>query len=428
MVYVQNKDGQPLMPTERYGKVRRLLNTGKAKVVKRCPFTIRLLYVTESNTQPVTLGVDAGSKHIGLSATTERRELFAGQAEPRNNVTSKLEARREFRRARRNRKTRYRKPRFDNRVRSKNKGWLAPSVEVKIQNHISAIKLICTILPITKIVVETAEFDLQALKAELENKPMPQGRDYQFGEMFGFYNTRQYTLFRDGYKCRVCGNSKGKLCVVSAEGKDTLSPTDSYTVCEHCLKKHYGKGALPFKKRRYYAHPTFMGIMRKTLMQRLKAELNVPIEETLGAATKEIREHFGIEKSHIADARCISQNPTASPLGYSFLLKSMRQHNRQLHKANTLKGGIRKLNQLPTYMYGYRLYDRVLYNNQECFIWGRRTSGSFALKTLDGKTISAGVTYKKLKLLERSKNILIERRAAFLPDLKKLGSPPLMFR
>ena len=387
MVYVQNKDGQPLMPTERYGKVRRLLNTGKAKVVKRCPFTIRLLYVTESNTQPVTLGVDAGSKHIGLSATTERRELFAGKAEPRNNVTSKLEARREVRRARRNR-----------------------------------------ILPITKIVVETAEFDLQALKAELENKPMPQGRDYQFGEMFGFYNTRQYTLFRDGYKCRVCGNSKGKLCVASAEGKDTLSPTDSYTVCEHCLKKHYGKGALPFKKRRYYAHPTFMGIMRKTLMQRLKAELNVPIEETLGAATKEIREHFGIEKSHIADARCISQNPTASPLGYSFLLKSMRQHNRQLHKANTLKGGIRKLNQLPTYMYGYRLYDRVLYNNQECFIWGRRTSGSFALKTLHGQTISAGITYKKLKLLERSKNILAERRSGFLPDLKKLGSPPLMFR
>lgn len=52
MVYVQNKDGQPLMPTERYGKVRRLLNTGKAKVIKRCPFTIRLLYVAECNIKP----------------------------------------------------------------------------------------------------------------------------------------------------------------------------------------------------------------------------------------------------------------------------------------------------------------------------------------------------------------------------------------
>ena len=421
MVYVQNKDGQPLMPTERYGKVRRLLNTGKAKVIKRCPFTIRLLYVAESNTQPITLGVDAGSKHIGLSATTEHRELFAGQAESRNNVTSNLKARREFRRARRNRKTRYRKPRFDNRIRSKNKGWLAPSVEVKIQNHISAIKLVCSILPISKVVVETAEFDLQALKAELEGKPMPQGKDYQRGEMFGFYNTRQYTLFRDSYTCRVCGNSKGKLCVVSADGKDTLSPTDSYTVCESCLKKHYGKGALPFKKRRYFTHPTFMGIMRKTLLQRLRTELNVPVMETLGAVTKETREHYGIEKSHIADARCISQNPMASPLGHSFLLKPIRQHNRQLHKATILRGGIRKLNQLPTYIYGYRLYDRVLYNNQECFIWGRRTSGSFVLKTLDGKTISAGVTYKKIKLLERSKNIVIERKAAFLPIAKARG-------
>ena len=75
MVYVLSKDGHPLMPTMRHGKVRRLLYSGKAIVKRRCPFTIQLLYETEENTQEITLGVDAGSRHIGLSATTENKEL-----------------------------------------------------------------------------------------------------------------------------------------------------------------------------------------------------------------------------------------------------------------------------------------------------------------------------------------------------------------
>ena len=77
MVYVQDKDGEALMPTARYGKVRRLLDCGRAKVVNRCPFTIRLAYETSKHVQRVTLGVDAGSNHIGLSATTEKKELYA---------------------------------------------------------------------------------------------------------------------------------------------------------------------------------------------------------------------------------------------------------------------------------------------------------------------------------------------------------------
>lgn len=123
MVYVLNKDGQPLMPTNRHGKVRRLLKTNKAKVIKRCPFTIQLLYDTTNHTQNITLGVDAGSKHIGLSATTEDKVLFEADVELRNDISKLLEARYKFRRSRRNRKTRYRKKRFDNRVSSKHKGW-----------------------------------------------------------------------------------------------------------------------------------------------------------------------------------------------------------------------------------------------------------------------------------------------------------------
>lgn len=108
MVYVISKNGQPLMPTCRHGKVRHLLKDGKAKVIKRCPFTIQLLYETTEFTQPVTLGIDAGSKHIGISATTENKELYAAEVGLRTDITKLLSARRELRRSRRNRKTRYR--------------------------------------------------------------------------------------------------------------------------------------------------------------------------------------------------------------------------------------------------------------------------------------------------------------------------------
>jgi hypothetical protein len=141
MVYVLNKDGKPLMPTMRHGRVKHLLRRGEAKVVRRRPFTIKLLYETKNAVQPVVLGIDAGSKTVGMSAATEKKELFAAELKPRSDVSDLLTSRREKRRARRGRKTRYRKPRFLNRVKSKPKGWLAPSVEVKIHNHMQGIKL-----------------------------------------------------------------------------------------------------------------------------------------------------------------------------------------------------------------------------------------------------------------------------------------------
>ena len=101
MVYVLSVSGEPLMPTERRGKVRRLLKDKKAKVVSRKPFAIRLLYETTNETQPVDLGVDAGSRTIGLSACSEKKELYAGEVELRKDVTKNLSTRREFRRARR---------------------------------------------------------------------------------------------------------------------------------------------------------------------------------------------------------------------------------------------------------------------------------------------------------------------------------------
>ena len=119
-VYVLNKHGESLMPCSP-GKARLLLKQQKACVVKRTPFTIKLLYGSTGYKQPITLGVDAGSKHIGISATTEKCELYREEATPRNDAVDLLSARRAFRRNRRNRKIRYRAPRFNNRVHSKHK-------------------------------------------------------------------------------------------------------------------------------------------------------------------------------------------------------------------------------------------------------------------------------------------------------------------
>ena len=289
MVYVLDINGQPLMPTTRHGKVRRLLNSHLAKVVKRCPFTIQLLYQSTKEIQPVSLGVDAGSKHIGMAATTEKKVVYQEELSPRNDVVKLLSLRRASRSSRRSRKTRYRKPKFNNRVHSKHKGWLAPSVEVKIQEHITAIKRICQILPISEIQVETAEFDFQRLKAMKEWKPLPVGTDYQLGEQYDFYNTRQYVLHRDGYTCQCCGTHDNniKLHVHHIESRQTGgdAPSNLITLCEHCHKAlHKGKLELPKGKKRgkTYRDATFMGIMRKTLLERLRKEVDVPVSGTYG--------------------------------------------------------------------------------------------------------------------------------------------------
>lgn len=416
-VYVLNKFGEPLMPCSPR-KARLLLNQKLAKVRNRTPFTIQLLYGSSGYKQPIILGIDAGSKTIGMSASTESQELFAAEVKLRNDVVNLLSTRREFRRTRRSRKTRYRKPRFNNRVKSKHKGWLAPSVEVKIQEHITAIKRMCSILPISKVIVETAEFDTQRLKAMNEGKSLPVGKDYQLGEMYDEYNVRQYVLKRDNYTCQYCGahpteKSEVKLHVHHIESRKTGGnvPNNLITLCEHCHKQlHNGSIVLTKKRGRSMRDAAFMGIMRKTLIRRLNNELSIPIEETYGYITKMVREINHLDKSHMVDALCIAGHPNAKTIDKSYLIKPVRHHNRQLHKATILKGGYRKSNQAPRYVFEFRLFDKVSYLGQECFIWGRRSSGSFLLKLLDGTKVKDGVSYKKLTLLERETNYLTEGR------------------
>ena len=418
MVYVLSASGRPLMPTERHGKVRRLLKEKKAEVVSRKPFAIRLLYETTEETQPVDLGVDAGSGKIGLSACAEKKEFYAAEVELRRDVTDLLSARREFRRARRGRKRRYRKPRFDNRVRSKRKGWLAPSVETKISAHEQAVAGVMKLLPATHIFVETASFDLQKIKAIENGEPIPEGADYQKGEQFGFWNVREYVLFRDGHKCRLCGGKSKDpiLNVHHLESRKTGgdSPGNLIVLCGSCHKAlHAGLAELPesAKRTKSLRDAAFMGIMRRTLLKRLKEKYGDSfVSETYGYLTKNARIENGLEKTHAVDARCISGHPNAKPLDCVYVQRRVRRHNRSLHKAKVLKGGIRKANQAPREVKGFRLYDEVRFEGRDCFVFGRRSSGYFDLRTLDGTKVHPSANCGKLRLLSMAETTLTERR------------------
>ena len=150
-----------------------------------------------------------------------------------------------------------------------------------------------------------------------------------------------------------------------------------------------------------------MGIMRKTLVTRLAYKPDIQVYETFGYITKLRREKHNIGKTHVNDALCIAGHPKALRTDRIYTIKPVRHHNRQLHKATILKGGVRKSNQAPKYVKSYRLFDKVFYKGTECFIWGRRTSGSFLLKALDGTKVKDGVGYRNIRLLERSNNYLI---------------------
>ncbi len=408
MVYVLNKQGEPIMPCKE-AKARKLLKQNKAKIAKYELFTIQLLFDCENQTQEVNLGIDAGSKHIGVSATTEKQVLYEANVELRNDIVDKLSSRREARRTRRNR-LRYRPARFNNRIKSKHKGWLAPSVEQKINTHIQVIKHLYEILPITKLVIETAQFDIQKI-----NNPEISGAEYQQGEQLGFWNVREYVLFRDNHECQYChGKSKDVVLNVHHIKSRKIggnAPNNLITLCETCHKAyHSGEIKLNLKRGKSYRDATFMWVMRKTLLNRLR-KLYTNVYETYGYITKNARSENNLPKEHYIDARCISGNSKAKPLDYYIYQKCVRKQNRQIHKNNFLKGRYKKNNQLNGNVFGFELFDTVKYKNKQYFVFGKRKSGFLDVRNLDGEKVNNGsISYKKLKRIRYNSTKLTERR------------------
>lgn len=411
-VYILNCHGKPLMPCQPR-KARLLLREGKAKVVRMVPFTLQLLYGSSGYTQEVDLGIDAGTRHLGVSATTEKAVLFEAEVKSRTEIQELLTTRSQFRRARRQRKTCYRQRRVLNRKRTAR--WLAPSIQHTIAVHIKTIRMLHRLLPIRRTTIEVAQFDIQKLRS-----PEIKGDAYQQGPQSGFWNVREYVLFRDGHCCQWCqGKSKDPvLNVHHIESRKTGGnrPENLITLCETChdlIHRTHQEQQIA-RKSRGFRDATQMGIIRWRIYEQAKVAFS-NVHLSYGYITKQTRIRHQLEKSHLIDARCISSHPLAQTDGTWYLIKWVRRNNRQLHKATIRKGGKRQRNLAPKYVHGFRLFDSVKYQGASCFIFGRRRTGYFDLRTLDGTKIHASANIKKLQLIQRASTCLAERRAAFSP-------------
>jgi len=411
-VYVINFDDQPLMPCKPT-KAKHLLKEGKAKVVNRSPFTIKLLWQCEDNKQPVIAGMDTGSKVIGSAVITNGKVVYQAETQIRQDVSKKVKQRAMYRRTRRGRKCRYRPARWLNRANSCKTDRLAPSIRSKVDSHLREKKQIEAILPITEWRVETASFDIHKI-----TNPFVSGTDYQKGDKKGYYNVKAFVLDRDNYKCQSGQKVKHvkKLHVHHIQFRSnggTDTPSNLITLCEDChADLHAGKFEFKAKKSRT-KHATEIGIVKSQLKKAWD------FIETFGYETKYKREQIlELPKSHYNDAVaiCCEDGEWVEPL------------NAVLHKRHVSKGdyqlttGKRSEKKIPTgKLFGLRKFDLVKTSKGTGFIKGKRSSGFFALMDILNNNLTASVSVKKdcSRLTARSTTLIGGWQ--FLPEAKDFG-------
>ena len=357
LVYVLNKNGNKLMPCKP-AKARKLLRDGKARVIKRSPFTIQLNWDCEENVQSVTLGVDKGSHKTGFCCIGNGQILISGVIRHRLDIKKKMDARRNNRRARRNRKW-YRPPRFDNRASSKRSGRLPPSVKANAEEVLRVVNKIP--LPIADIVIEDVQIDIARL-----NNPDLWGKDYQKANRLD-ENLRLATLTRDGFKCTQCSATGVRLeahHIVwrNRGGKDNVA--NLITLCDGCHKKVHageiviGGGADGFKDR--IAQRTMQG---KT---RLYDELGriASVEKVFGYQTAEYRKALGLPKEHDVDALCVATLLDGEIIPYHrdnfYEIKFRASQTRRMYYDLPRKGKGRVRYQVNTELGGFHKGDVVL--------------------------------------------------------------------
>ena len=397
MVYVLNKGGRPLMPTDRHGKVKHLLKSGKAKVIKKCPFTIKLLYENTNHTQNLTLGVDTGSGTIGAAVSKNNGDIiYMSEIIVRNDITDKMKQRTKYRRSRRTRKTRYRKPRWLNRKNSIKTDRFNPTMISKFHSHVKEIEYIKSILPITTMIFETGQFDMHLMKNPSLANPEVRHWGYQKGTNYGFENTKAMVLNRDNYTCQCCkGKHKDSKLEVhhiifrSQGGSDEQS--NLITLCHTCHKNlHSGKVNLKLKGKMKgnLKYATQMNSIRKQLLK-----LYPDAIETFGYVTKANRLVLGIEKEHYYDACTIATQ------GNAFTVKSNLYKKKCVSDGDFQKTkGIRSEQPIITdKICGFRKFDKVKYFGREYFIKGRMSTGYAILMDIEGKKIDFSAMPKGLK-------------------------------
>ena len=443
MVYVLDIDGTPLMPTERYGKVRKMLNRKQAKIVNRRPFTIQLLYKSTGYVQPVTLGVDASNSMIGLSVSTSKKEIYASEIELRKDVSLLVKQKTRLKNLRRKRKHRTPRPNRKKGLVKKNSLYyvvegiysyhsttrkrLKVSSEQKIQSHISAVNRVTKMIPVNNIIVETNQFN----RDMVDNPRSKSDRFYKC-------NQREYVINRDHHTCQWCkGKNKDPILVTRPILEIPFvypqyyhSTSNTITLCKTCsnhidkLKEkeiELGSRKLKKKERNYYSimaaldniashrHGLVLnGKMRAKVYKKLR-ELYPNVHRTTGYVTKQKRIEQGLKNTPINNARIITGNHPEFLRKY-YYVKLRRCHNRQLQRATPSKKTGLRSTKSPYFTKGFTSYDLVSFNGKEYYITKKRKTGYFGLGTADGTTLINSVKWDRIKLLQRRKSYSVEAR------------------
>lgn len=413
LVFVINQHGEALMPCKP-SKARKLLKQNKAKIAGYKPFTIQLLYGSSGYKQKVSIGIDLGAKNVGVALQSQNKVIAKGEIELKTDVKSNLGTRKAYRKSRRYRKTRYRKPRFNNRKRKR--GWLPPSIQNRINNTFNWIDKFCSLLPNPTLLIEVGKFDVQKMM-----NPDIQGKEYQQGDTFDYYNTRYYVFARDNYTCQVC-KKKNKILqthhIIYRSKGGSNKAGNLITVCIDChTHENHQKGQVFWrwmvkgKKLPSYKETPFMNIIRKKVFTRYP---NAKV--FYGSYTTKCRKELGLEKSHHNDALAL----TGIKKGYAdntgiFKIKQFQKKKRSLHEATIRKGRkkpnreARRNNKNTKYSNGFYLNDKVKMLGKTGFISGF-CSGGIYVKDIEGNYITLPgrnykqVGYKYLELLSHNGN------------------------
>jgi len=406
-VLVLDTNRKPLNPCTT-GVARGLLKSGKAKVFRRFPFTIILNKVVDDDPKPMQLKFDPGSKTTGIALLQGEKVVWGAELTHRGQqIKDALESRRALRRGRRNRKTRYRQPRFLNRTCPR--GWLAPSLQHRVETILAWVNRLRRYAPIAGISQELVRFDLQ----QMEN-PEISGVEYQQGTWLG-YEVREYLLAKWGRKCAYCGAENAPLQVEHIHPKakgGTNRISNLCLACEPCnIKKGTQNIEVFLKKKpdvlkrilaqakRPLKDATAVNSTRWALFNRLK-QTGLPVETGSGGKTKYNRCRLELPKHHYVDAACVGNVEQLTVLTQQpLLIKATGHGTRQMCGTNKYGFPIRHRSRTQIHN-GFQTGDiikAVVTNGKKVGTYvGRvlcRASGSFDIATSSGRVSGIGYKY-----------------------------------
>ncbi len=421
-VFVLGKNQQPLMPCQP-ARARQLLHAGRAVIHRRLPLVIRLKDRTEGTTQPVAVKLDPGATTTGiaivrLETNPQHQHLLTSfeLAHRGTAIRDTLAQRAAFRRSRRNRKTRYRAPRFLNRGGDK-RGWLPPSLRHRLETTHSWVARLSRFAPVTSLAMEIVRFDTQALQ-----NPEIVGLEYQQGELAG-YEVREYLLEKWGRKCAYCDASAVPLQVehITARSRGGSDRISNLTLaCERCNQAKGARDIREFLARdvarldhifSQSKHPLRASAAVNATRFALRAALlatGLPVVTSTGGRTKFNRSRFHLPKTHALDAACVGEVLTLAGTNLTPLsVRCTGRGSRQRTKL-TAHGFPRSYLSQAKYHFGFRTGDlviaRVPSGKKAGVHRGRvavRRSGSFNIQKIGLPTVQ-GISHKHCRQIQRA--------------------------